>query len=335
MKSHNISILGFFALVFTIISFSVVFANNSPRNVIIDNVTADCDSAVVEITVSQDNYWIDAEIYNDVTDPGTALDSQREFGVATGTFTFTLNYPLQTNTNSLRVFVGLEVDEPQPYEATDTFTVPVSCLTETPTLTSLPPTSTESPTPTNTQDASTATVTPDLSTATLTPDAGTVTNTPVDVTPTLTPVALTATHTPVVPTATNPGPITPIGTIATVTPIPSDGRFCFGPGAAPVAMYGRGGGLDIYQINGADEGLLIMRFTANDLKALPAKPEQHLEIARSEDEKIIFYKLTSGEYQINVGPVEWLNKVHVCRFSAIPDRNAVLSAFYLPVGSER
>lgn len=131
--------------------------------------------------------------------------------------------------------------------------------------------------------------------------------------------AAVPTATPTTPAPTRIAPSTP-----EPTPVASDGRFCYGAGAAPVAMYAVNGGLDIYQINANDEGVLVIRITRAELDALPANPAQNLEIASVNG--ISFYKLTDGQYQVNVGPLAD-GKVHSCVFGDIPDKTPVLNSY--------
>lgn len=120
------------------------------------------------------------------------------------------------------------------------------------------------------------------------------------------------------------------GTTVTPTPeepepsIPADGRFCYGPGAAPVALYGNGGGIDIYQIDADDEGSLILSKSAEALDALPA--DASVNLAGDNTGKIGFYKLGDGLFQVNVGPLPD-GKVHSCVFDSIPDYDAVLTSY--------
>lgn len=108
-----------------------------------------------------------------------------------------------------------------------------------------------------------------------------------------------------------------------VPSIPADGRFCYGPGAAPVALYGNGGGIDIYQIDADDEGFLILRKSKAELAALPA--DASVNLAGDNTGKIGFYKLGDGLFQVNVGPLPD-GKVHSCVFDSIPDYDAVLTS---------
>jgi hypothetical protein len=120
------------------------------------------------------------------------------------------------------------------------------------------------------------------------------------------------------------------GTTVTPTPeepepsIPADGRFCYGPGAAPVALYGNGGGIDIYQIDADDEGSLILSKSAEALDALPA--DASVNLAGGNSGKIGFYKLGDDLFQVNVGPLSD-GKVHSCVFDSIPDYDAVLTSY--------
>ena len=57
--------------------------------------------------------------------------------------------------------------------------------------------------------------------------------------------------------------------------------------------------------------------SAADLKALPAKPDTNTLIAVSPDGLVVFYKLRSGEYQVNYGPDED-NKVFSFRWKGLP-----------------
>lgn len=132
-------------------------------------------------------------------------------------------------------------------------------------------------------------------------------------------------------TETNASAVCKGGTTVTPTPepeepepsIPADGRFCYGPGAAPVALYGNGGGIDIYQIIG-DEGFLIVRKSKAELDVLPA--DASVNLAGNNTGKISFYKLGDGLYQVNVGPLPD-GKVHSCVFNKIPDYTAVLTSY--------
>lgn len=57
--------------------------------------------------------------------------------------------------------------------------------------------------------------------------------------------------------------------------------------------------------------------SAADLEALPEKPARNTLIAGSADGLVKFYKLSSGEYQVNYGP-DADNKVFVFRWTGLP-----------------
>lgn len=67
--------------------------------------------------------------------------------------------------------------------------------------------------------------------------------------------------------------------------------------------------------------LIVPKFatftSAQELDALPDKPETDILIAESTDGLVQFYKLTNGEYQVNYGP-DYEGKVFVFRWKGIP-----------------
>ncbi|MBI5928957.1 MAG: hypothetical protein HY862_06595 [Chloroflexi bacterium] len=69
----------------------------------------------------------------------------------------------------------------------------------------------------------------------------------------------------------------------------------------------------------AENGFSYPRLTisADDLLALPDFPTENLLIASTADEFIRVYKLTTGEFQVNVGPLDD-GKIHVLIFDGIP-----------------
>jgi hypothetical protein len=84
----------------------------------------------------------------------------------------------------------------------------------------------------------------------------------------------------------------------------NDGRFCYGPGQVEAAIYADGkGGIDFYAIDTQNIGVKVFNVSAIELSRLPEKLEKPVLI--KENTKYIdlaFYKLPSGEYQINAGP---------------------------------
>ncbi len=83
--------------------------------------------------------------------------------------------------------------------------------------------------------------------------------------------------------------------------------------------------IDIWLIEG-NEGRRYIRVRTDVLADYPEFPETNTLIR--ERGPIALYKLTSGEYQINVGP-DAENKVHVINFTGCPAGNVVESTFVM------
>ena len=78
--------------------------------------------------------------------------------------------------------------------------------------------------------------------------------------------------------------------------------------------------LAFYRIDEDSTGHLLFFIASSGLTEYPDKPDENIEIFRSDDGKYAFHKLTSGEYQITVGP-DNEGKVHVVIFTGIPPEN--------------
>ncbi|KAB2857396.1 MAG: hypothetical protein F9K46_12995 [Anaerolineae bacterium] len=83
--------------------------------------------------------------------------------------------------------------------------------------------------------------------------------------------------------------------------------------------------IDIRDLDG--KPLLII--TADDLAALPDYPIENMLIASTSDRFISVYKLTTGEYQVSVGPLTD-GKVHVVIFDGIPPTHTYGYTFGYP-----
>jgi hypothetical protein len=79
-------------------------------------------------------------------------------------------------------------------------------------------------------------------------------------------------------------------------------------------------GLSFWGINDEGDGYPAFYVSKESLDALPENPESNLEIARTDNGQIVFYKLTTGEYQVNIGP-DSEGKVQVIIFDGIPATN--------------
>ena len=75
--------------------------------------------------------------------------------------------------------------------------------------------------------------------------------------------------------------------------------------AAPVAIYpvdlGTGTGLHFYAIGADGTGSLALVVTPEQIATVPAMPATNTLIARSADGSISLYRLTTGEFQVNMG----------------------------------
>ena len=78
--------------------------------------------------------------------------------------------------------------------------------------------------------------------------------------------------------------------------------------------------LIFYRIDEESMGHLLFFIPSSSLAELPDNPEEPITIFESEDGLYGFYKLPSGEYQINVGP-DNEGKVHVVTFTGVPPEN--------------
>lgn len=104
-------------------------------------------------------------------------------------------------------------------------------------------------------------------------------------------------------------------------PPPPD-RIVINTGSLGVAVfaeeYADGGvGLDIYVTGEDGKGRLIFDISGDLLAALPEHPASNVQLAVTEDGKIALYRLTTGEFQLNVGP-DMAGTVKVAVFDAAP-----------------
>lgn len=106
--------------------------------------------------------------------------------------------------------------------------------------------------------------------------------------------------------------------------VPSDGRLNFGLGDWQAVIYGEDGAgnpaIHIYGVNGDSEGYIVLALTAAQLEALPKNPSENLLIAAVNDRAVAVYLLTTGEYQINIGP-DSAGNVEVLVFTGLPASN--------------
>lgn len=75
--------------------------------------------------------------------------------------------------------------------------------------------------------------------------------------------------------------------------------------------------IDIWHLDANGVGQPLLYISREQLWALPALPAENLLIATSPDGMVNVYKLTTGEYQVNIGPLED-GKVYTTIFDGIP-----------------
>lgn len=95
-------------------------------------------------------------------------------------------------------------------------------------------------------------------------------------------------------------------------PLFTDGRICWNRDY--VVYTPQDAGIHVYRTEGRT-GVLQVYASPEQLAALPAQPAQNTLIA--ERGGYALYKLTTGEYQLNVGP-DFEGKVFTCRWSGLP-----------------
>lgn len=107
---------------------------------------------------------------------------------------------------------------------------------------------------------------------------------------------------------------------------PFDGRFCFAPGEARVAVYAKEvegeTGLEIWRITDQNTGELVLDITRSQLARFDDARFTQL-ISEDVFSAVKVYRLvdvpgSNLRYQINAGPYGNERKIHVCLFDAIP-----------------
>lgn len=130
---------------------------------------------------------------------------------------------------------------------------------------------------------------------------------------------------PAAPTTGGPKPPTVPPVIVEPEP-PSDGRTLSVSDVKAVVYYNKDGTFDIYTVNPDSTGSLAIHVEEAELDALPEFPATNILIAKNADGTIAFYKLTSGQYQINIGP-DPEGKVRVYIFNGFPVTNVFVTEF--------
>lgn len=110
----------------------------------------------------------------------------------------------------------------------------------------------------------------------------------------------------------------------------ADGRINNRDTAAPIAAYGLdtdgGTGLAVYEIVGSS-GVSVLLVSADAIAAVPEFPDSNTLIAQTSTENLViyFWRLTSGEFQINV--IQPNGKMYVLIFKALLNGGAGYRSF--------
>lgn len=94
------------------------------------------------------------------------------------------------------------------------------------------------------------------------------------------------------------------------------------------AIYATADGIFIYRIAPDSSGVLVIALDSASLARLPTTPTRNLTIATSRDRYIGVYKLTTGQYQVNVGP-DKDGKVFVTRWVGLPATQVENTEFFV------
>ncbi|MEQ8675957.1 MAG: hypothetical protein RIC84_22250 [Aggregatilineales bacterium] len=96
-----------------------------------------------------------------------------------------------------------------------------------------------------------------------------------------------------------PAPLAPVGGGSA---IPTDGRMNANHGDLIAAVYDISDGINIYCVNSNAQGFFSFRVDASTIAGFPANPASNTLVASSVHCAVHFYILSSGEFQINIGP---------------------------------
>jgi hypothetical protein len=88
-------------------------------------------------------------------------------------------------------------------------------------------------------------------------------------------------------------------------------------------------GIQVYAIDSSSQGSLVASISARDLARLPDEPSRNILLNASADGRYAIYKLTTGEYQVNIGPFGADGKVAVTIWRGIPARDIKRSEFFV------
>lgn len=97
-----------------------------------------------------------------------------------------------------------------------------------------------------------------------------------------------------------PAPVPPVGSGGPA--IVTDGRMNPRHGDLIAAIYSQNDGINVYCVNNSSQGYFSFRVDASTVAGFPSHPSANTLVASSVHCAVHFYILTSGEFQINIGP---------------------------------
>jgi hypothetical protein len=124
------------------------------------------------------------------------------------------------------------------------------------------------------------------------------------------------------PPTSSPNPLEPD---VIVPPEPTDGRLDISS-VHGVVYYDGDGVFSVYTLDENSNGVLAIQFTEAEKDALPDFPAVNMLIEQNADKTVSLYKLTTGEYQLNLGP-DFEGKVRVFIFNDFPPSHVFTTEF--------
>ena len=129
----------------------------------------------------------------------------------------------------------------------------------------------------------------------------------------------------------SPFPDCAIASGGTSIPVPPDHRINWRHGDTDAVLYAAqddagNPALHVYCLNAAGDAFLGFAVTQDDLDAYPEQPDTNVEVARNDDCPVSFHILTTGEYQVNIGP-DAEGQVREVIFTGLPPADVYFDDF--------
>ena len=120
-------------------------------------------------------------------------------------------------------------------------------------------------------------------------------------------------------------------------PTPPDDRINWQHGDTDAVVYpaqddAGNPALHVYCLDAAGNAFLGLNVTQDDIDAYPAQPDTNVEVARNDDCPVSFHILTTGEYQVNIGP-DAEGQVREVIFTGLPPSDVYFDDFNVYGGS--